>query len=149
MFYFIMIFSSLVHLCYTFVSHYSHQTYDHCKVSIQNRWHRHILASLLLEQLRYLNGKIMSESEPCSAANSLICMRTHKAHATRWPPYRHLPSEHLPSAFKRAHPKHAPQHCDHQLPVHLYISPRIASIKTHHTSVKHLCLSVVLSHYNK
>ena len=59
--------------------------------------------------------------------SSLICMRTHKALAARWPPSSHLP---LALVFKRAHPKRAPHYCDYQLPDHLYISLRITSIKT-------------------
>ena len=48
----------------------------------------------------------------------------------------------------RACPKRIPQYRDYQLADHLYISPRIISIKAHHTSVKHPRLSVVLSHYD-
>ena len=48
---------------------------------------------------------------------------------TRWPPSGHLPSRHLPLAFKRMCPKHILQYCNYQLPDHLYISLRITSIK--------------------
>ena len=44
--------------------------------------------------------------------------------------------------------KGIPQYRNYQLPDHLHISPRIISIKAHHASVKHLRLSVVLSHYD-
>ena len=42
-------------------------------------------------QWNNLTGDV-SENELRSAASSLICMRTHKAHATRWPPFGHLRS---------------------------------------------------------
>ena len=72
------------------------------------------------------------ESELGSTASILICMRTHKAHAARWPLSKHLPSGCLPQAFKRAHPKWIPQYCNYKLPDHLYISPRISVVLLHY-----------------
>ena len=77
------------------------------------------------------NGKTfctLSESEPRSTTKLINMQKAQKALATRWPSSRHLPSGHLPQASQRAHPKHAPQYHDYQLPDHLYISLRITSI---------------------
>ena len=88
----------------------------------------------------------MLENEPCCQLSNVH--EAHKAHAARWSPSEHLLSRHLPLVFKNAHSKCTPQYCDYQLPDHLYIYPRITSIKAYHASVKHLCLSVVLTHYD-
>ena len=50
---------------------------------------------------------------------SLICMRTNKAHAARWPASGHLPSGHLSLAFERACPKPAPHFVTSLVPDHL------------------------------
>ena len=84
------------------------------------------------------------EEQTALCHNSLICMRIHKAHATRW-----LSSEHLPLAFKKAHPRCALHFVTSQLPNHLYISQRIFFNKATHASVQqepHQCYAFTLSH---
>ena len=71
----------------------------------------------------------MSESKAHSATKLINMHEAHKAFVARWPPSRHLLSKHLPLAFKRTHPKHAPHYYGYQLLDHLYISLRITSIK--------------------
>ena len=66
---------------------------------------------------------------------TLICMRTHKVHASKWPASGHLPSGHLPLAFKKAHHKHALHLMKSQLPNHLYISQWTLFNKGTHASV--------------
>ena len=69
---------------------------------------------------------------------SLICMSTHKASARRCllkPPSHIQATCHqgiATNSFKKAHPKCALHYGDCQLPDHLYISPRITSIKGIH-----------------
>ena len=71
--------------------------------------------------------------------NWLISMRTHKAHATRWPA-----SGHLPPALKKAYIKCALHFMTSQLPDHLYISKRILFNKGTHASVSKNLISVMI-----
>ena len=68
--------------------------------------------------------------------NSLICIRTHKAHATRWPSSGQRPSSHLPLSFKKAHHEHALHFTTSWLPDHLYISQQILFNRGTHASVQ-------------
>ena len=66
---------------------------------------------------------------------SLICMSTHEASATRLllKPPSHIWATCYPGIardpFKKARPERALHYHDYQLPDHLYISPRVTSIK--------------------
>ena len=81
--------------------------------------------------------------------NSLICMRTHKVHAARWPSSGHLPSRHLPLAFKRAHPNMLCHFATSQLPDYLFMSREYSSIKAPMPVYSKNPISVMHSHYDR
>ena len=89
-------------------------------------WKHYLPTTTILGSNYWIICQIGNRALPQSPS---IYMRTYKAHATRLPPSGHLPSGYLPQAFEKARPKRASQHCDYQLPDHLYISLSITSIK--------------------